>query len=329
MSSAELSEGIGGMQGYAVFVVLFAAFFLTFEAIFLSFARRSAMRGDLKRRLSRQEKTAEPHAALVKIRRMRGLSARGEYTMPMIWLNRLVVQSGVTWGVAGVPLLITGLSVAAFALLLLLGFHPILALLVAPACGGGLPVLLLLVLRSRRRHKFEAQLPDALDTLVRGLKAGHPVSAAIKLVVRELHGPVGAEFAIVADELTYGLDLETAMNNVSTRVGQQDLALVVVAIGIQAKSGGNLAEILSGLSKVIRDRLRMRLKVKALSAEGRFSALLLSILPFALFGLLYVIAPHFYGDVMQYTLVKPVLLGATLWMLIGDMFMYRMVKFEI
>jgi tight adherence protein B len=161
------------------------------------------------------------------------------------------------------------------------------------------------------------------------MRAGHPAQAAMRMVVRELPDPVGTEFAIVADELTYGLDLETAMKNMNRRVGQQDLGLLVAAIGLQAKSGGNLAEILGNLSKVIRERLRMRLKVKALSAEARFSALVLSILPVGLFALLHVIAPGYYGEVWKTAIVKPLLAGALIWMMIGDYVMYRMVRFEI
>jgi tight adherence protein B len=104
---------------------------------------------------------------------------------------------------------------------------------------------------------------------------------------------------------------------------------LVVPVSIQTKSGGNLAEILSSLAKMIRDRQRMRLKVKALSAEGRFSALALSILPCALFGLLWVIAPSFYGAVWDVVFVKPLLVASSVWMLIGDVIMYRMVKFDI
>jgi tight adherence protein B len=316
-------------QPFVLLALLFAAFFLAFEAIFLSFARSTATRKDLKRRLSKAGSASEPHAALAKIRRRRSLSATGDYTMRLVWLNRLVVQSGVAWGATGVPLLIVLLAIGLFALLLLLGANAILALLFATAWGLGIPVVLLSVLASRRRRKFEAQLPDAIDILVRSLRVGHPVTAAIKLVRRELSDPIGSEFGIVADELTYGLDLETAMTNLSRRVGQHDLALLVVAISIQSKSGGNLAEILGSLSKVVRDRQRMRLKAKALSAEGRFSALLLSILPFALFGLLWVIAPSFYGAVWDVGFVKPLLVGASLWMFIGDLIMYRMVKFDI
>lgn len=324
-----LSSVLGGMQPYVLLAFLFAAFFLAFEAIFLSFARGAATRKELKRRLSKADSTSEPHAALVKIRRRRSLSATGDYTMRMVWLNRLVVQSGVAWGVTGVPLFIVLLAIGLFALLLLIGANAILALLFATAWGLGVPVVLLSVLASRRRRKFEAQLPDAIDILVRSLRVGHPVTSAIRLVRRELSDPIGTEFGIFADELTYGLDLETAMSNLSNRVGQIDLTLLVVAISIQSRSGGNLAEILGNLSKVIRDRHRMRLKAKALSAEGRFSALVLSILPFALFGLLWIITPSFYGAVWDVVFVKPLLIGASLWMFIGDVVMYRMVKFDI
>jgi tight adherence protein B len=329
MILGDLIAGFEGPRGYVLMALLFAAFFLAFEAIFLSLASRSTARNDMKRRLSKRDQTAEPHAALVKTRQQRSLSPQGEYTMPMIWLNRLVVQSGVTWGAAGFPLIFAGLSVGLFGLFLLLSANPAFAAVFAMLAGACLPVAYLVALRNRRRRTFEAQLPEAIDVLVRSLRAGHPVSAAIRMVVRELPDPIGTEFAIAADELTYGLDLETAVHNVSRRVGQQDLALVVVAIGIQAKSGGNLAEILNSISKMIRERLRMRLKVKALSAEARFSAVVLSILPMALFGLLLVIAPHFYGDVWQVSYVKPVLAAAAAWMLIGDVVMYNMVKFEV
>jgi tight adherence protein B len=329
MIPGELVPGLDGAKGYVLLALIFGAFFLVFEGIFLSVAGRNAARGDLRRRLSKRDRAVEPHAALVKSRRQRSLSPQGEYTMPMIWLNRLIVQSGVTWGAAGLPLIFAAFTATLFVLLVLAGANPILAALFGLAAGACLPLLYLLTLRNRRRRGFEAQLPEAIDILVRSLKAGHPVSAAIRMVVRELPDPIGTEFAIAADELTYGLDLETAVQNISTRVGQQDLALVVVAIGIQTKSGGNLAEILGNISKMIRERLRLRLKVKALSAEARFSALVLSILPFALFGLLLIIAPHFYGDVWTAPTVKPMLIGTALWMLIGNLVMYRMARFPI
>jgi tight adherence protein B len=119
------------------------------------------------------------------------------------------------------------------------------------------------------------------------------------------------------------------MNNMASRVGQEDLSLVVVAAGIQTGTGGNLAEILSGMSKVVRERLKLRLKVKAMSAEGRFSALILSVLPVALFGILWIVAPNFYGEIWDQPMVKTYLVAAALWLMVGNVVMYRMVRFKI
>jgi tight adherence protein B len=324
------SSDWNGTIGYAGLILLFSAYFLALEAIFLSFARRTATRSQLSKRLSGAgAKPGEQTGSLRKMRERRSLSADGDYTMPLIWLNRLVVQSGLTWGAPAFPPILIGISAVLLLLAWSLGASLLLSAVVGFVGGGGIVLLVLTYLRGKRRRKLEEQLPEAVEILVRGLKAGHPVSAAVRLVARELPDPMGTEFAIVADELTYGLDLETAMNNMSLRVGQQDLALVVIAIGIQAKTGGNLAEILGSMSTVVRERLKLRLKVKALSAEGRYSAVLLSILPIALFLLLSVIAPSFYGDIWQVPLVKPALVASGVWMLIGQVFMYRMVRFEI
>jgi tight adherence protein B len=139
---------------------------------------------------------------------------------------------------------------------------------------------------------------------------------------------MGTELAIVADEMTYGLDLETAMDNLGSRVGQRDIALIVTATRIQTSTGGNLAEILSSMSRVVRESLKLRMKVKALSAEGRMSAIVLSILPFGLFGVLAVIAPSYYGAVWNEPVVEVILAAATAWVIIGNVIMFRMVRFE-
>lgn len=321
---------LGNASGYLVFALIFAAYFMALEAIFLSFARRSTTRTAVSKRLAVDGRAGtEQRQALVKLRQTRSLSADGDYILPTIWLNRLILQSGVKLGVAGFPLIIVIFS-ALSVLLLLIGTGSImLALPIGLVAGFGLPVAVLIVIRNRRMTKFESQLPEAIDTFVRSVRAGHPVQAAIRMVVREMPKPIGTEFAIVSDELTYGLDLEAAMQNLHRRVGQQDLGLLVAAIGLQGKTGGNLAEILGNLSSVIRDRLRMRLKVKALSAEARFSALVLSLLPFVIFAILAVIAPNYYGDVWDKAIVKPLLLLGAVWMGLGNIVMYRMVRFEV
>jgi tight adherence protein B len=140
--------------------------------------------------------------------------------------------------------------------------------------------------------------------------------------------PLGTEFGIVADEITFGLSLEQAVRKLSERVGYEGLHLLTVALSIQAKTGGNLTEILSNLSKVLRERQKLVGKVKALAAEGRMSAIILSAFPFVMFAILLFVAPTYYGDVWNDPIIIPVFLLFGTWMLIGDFVMYRMVNFD-
>ena len=234
---------LGAASGYLLFALIFAAYFLALEAIFLGFSRRASLRGAVLKRLSdRDPGVGAERTDLVKLRQRRSLSPSGDYIMSAIWLNRLIAQSGVKLGVAGFPAILVLLTVG-LAVVLLLATGSILALVAGIVVGTCMPILVLMVLRGRRLKKFEQNLPEAMDTLVRSLRAGHPVQAAIRMVVRELPDPIGTEFSIVSDELTYGLDMETAMKNLHRRVGQQDLGLLVAAVGLQGKTGGNLAEI--------------------------------------------------------------------------------------
>ena len=184
-------------------------------------------------------------------------------------------------------------------------------------------------LRNRRHNKFAAQFPDAIDIIVRSLKAGHPVPIAIAMVAREMGDPVGTEFGMLADEITYGSDLETAMRSLMFRVGQEDLPLFVTAVAIQGSTGGNLSEILSNLSKVIRERFKRRRKIRALSSEGRFSALALSAMPVLFFGAVSLTNPGFYGEIIHIQITKIVLGGAVTWMVIGNLIMKKMINFRI
>jgi tight adherence protein B len=149
------------------------------------------------------------------------------------------------------------------------------------------------------------------------------------MVAREMPDPVGTEFGIVTDEITYGADLESALRNLYFRVGQDDLPLFVTAVAIQGSTGGNLGEILQNLSAVIRDRFKMRRKIRALAAEGRASALILSSLPIAIFAVIQVVSPDFYAGIWNETLTKQALMVAGSWMALGNFIMYRLVNFRI
>jgi tight adherence protein B len=310
-------------------LLVFIAVLLTVCVVFLIVSAHRTHRKTVNRRLTAAGTAEINQGELMRIRRGRSLSAEGHYSLPFIPLNQLILQSGVTVGVQGILFTMAFLSAGAYVVAAILQGDLIMSLAVAGCTGIGLPVLVLRMLRADRQRKFEEQLPNAIDILVRGLRAGHAIPVAIATVGRQMPQPLGGEFSITAGELTYGLDLETAMVNMRSRVGQADLSLLVLAVSIQAKMGGNLAEILTNLSRVIRDRFKLRRKAKSLSAEGRYSAIFLSIIPIALFGILWVLSPSFYGQIWNEPFVKPALGAAIAWMMLGNYVMYRMVKFSV
>ncbi|MGZ5897331.1 MAG: type II secretion system F family protein, partial [Xanthobacteraceae bacterium] len=269
--------------GFAAVSVILAA-----EAVYLLFHSSSSYRTRINRRLALLSDNTNREDVLIQLRRERGLSGEGEFNLPIEALNRLIMQSGVGMG--------CGKVISICALILMIAFGATLVVrsslfesAIAGLVGGVvLPYLLLRMKRARRLKKFGEQFPEAIDVIVRSLRAGHPVPIAVSMVGREFTDPVGSEFGIVTDEITYGADLETAMRNLHFRVGQDDLPLFVTAVAIQGSTGGNLGEILENLSAVIRQRFKMRRKVKALASEARASAMILSGLPIGVFAIIQV-----------------------------------------
>ena len=303
-----------------IYFVIFACYLLAIQGVVLSYARYSQQRSLIRSRLQTGVDTSR-HARPAP-------SSRGATPPLRRHLTNSVVRAGLSPKSQFVPLCAIGGGLAVFLPLLAVGMPLWVAASLAPVAAIVAPIIGLKIMRIRYLRAFEAQLPEAIDTLIRSLRAGHPVSASLRLVCN-LPAPIGEAFAIVSDEVTYGLDLETAMRNMQVRVNQQDVALLVSAISLQVKTGGNLAELLERLSKVIRERQRMRLKARALSAEARFSAIALSVLPILLFTLLQFIAPGFYGGVWNDWLVAPALTIAAVWLVIGNVIMFRMVRFDI
>ncbi len=299
------------------------------EGSYLLFFSAASYRNRINRRLALLNDTVDRQSILVQIRRERGLTTGGDFRLPVISLNKLILQSGLSIGLSRIVVFAGIGTVVIFAVLVAVRGSILEALLAAVVSGLVLPYAILRMIRARRQKKFGAQFPDAIDIIVRSLRAGHPVPVAVAMVARELPDPIGSEFGIVADEVTYGVDLETGMRNLFSRVGQDDLPLFVTAVSIQASTGGNLAEILMNLSSVIRQRFKMRRKVRALAAEGRASALILSALPILMFAIVQIVAPDFYGSVWQYDITKMVLGMAICWMLVGNLMMYKLVNFKI
>lgn len=314
---------------YLIYGFVMASVGLFVEGVYLLFFSGGSYRSNINRRLRLMKDRPDREGILVQLRRERGLTGFGDYRLPLVALNRLILQSGLTIGFGKLVILVCVGSIIAFAAAMMFRGNLLEAILFALFVGLVLPLLVLRILRGRRQKKFGAQFPDAIDIIVRSLRAGHPVPIAITMVARELADPVGTEFGLVADEITYGADLETAMRNLYFRIGQDDLPLFVTAVAIQSSTGGNLGEILQNLSAVIRQRFKMRRKIRALAAEGRASALILSSLPIGIFFIIQFIAPEFYGSVWKHDLTKHCLIAAGTWMGIGNFIMYRMVNFRI
>ncbi|PBB20493.1 type II secretion system F family protein [Mesorhizobium sp. WSM4313] len=314
---------------YFIYVVAAASVILAGEAFYLSLASRRSRRASVNYRLRRLADEAPAEQTLQSLLRERGLTDSGDFISGFVWLNRLYTQSGVT----GNPMTFaSSFLLAGLALALLLSF---LIRLAAPVAfiifllvAFALPLLILRRARGKRIQKFARQLPDALDMIVRSLRAGHPASVAIGLVAREMPDPLGTEFGIVADEITFGLSIEQAVRKLSERVGFEGLHLLSVSLSIQAKTGGNLTEILANLSSVLRERQKLRRKIRALSAEGRVSAWIISLFPVAMFLMLQLIAPSYYGKVWGDPIILPIFLIFGIWALLGDFIMYRMVTFD-
>lgn len=316
-------------QNLATFFV-FCAILTLVLAMYIGIRGWAAGRGQIRSRLTaRNEQRVTSEADLRDIRRSRSLTREGDYATPLISLNKLILQSGTRLGLPGIIFAGLACAAAAYIITSFAELSILIRALGAIACGIGLPIIVLRAMREGRLSRFEEQLPEAMDTIVRGLRAGHAISVAISAVSQHMPDPIGVEFKLAAAEMAYGLDLETAMINLHTRVGQPDLGLLSLAIAIQSKTGGNLAEILKTMSSVIRGRLKLRRKARALASEARVSAYILSGLPVILFILLWLISPGYYGEIWSNVFAKYTLAGATFWMLLGDYIMYRMARIRV
>jgi len=311
--------------GFFVFTTVAAIFFI--ELIYLAIARPIQRKRSINRRLGALEKGAVGEQVLNRLRAERGIS--GDNLQALGWLRKLLIHSGLRITAVKFVILLVVLFAGLLAVLkLLLGVSTVVSMPIAALFGIAVPLQIVRIIRSRRQKKFTEQLPEALDVIVRGLRSGHPVSVAFSLVGRELQDPIGSEFGITLDEMTYGLDMTRALNNLADRVGIPDMSLLVTAVALQSSSGGNLGEVLSNLSRVLRDRFQLRRKVRALSAEGRFSAIGLGVLPVLIGAAIFLQTPSYYLDVWNEPIFLPALGGLVVWSILGNLVMRKMINFK-
>ena len=324
-----------------VLVCTFGAVALLVEALVSAVARNRSITNAIN---ARMELIAQGHTrgqALSVLRRHREDVSKflPDSLVPLgIKFQRLLVAARVRAPTARVLIGLVLLPIAVFLLIMFLmlgtgasvGFGRILITSAfAVALGMGIPLTVLQFRAGRMRRKMQEQFPVALDVFVRGLRAGHPVAAALDLLTVEMPDPIGTEFGIVVDEVTYGADLRDALQAMAERWDMDDMRMFVVSLSIQSETGGNLAEILENLARVIRERASMMLKVRALSSEGRMTAIMLTALPVLSFTILFLFNPKFYLDVSDDPAFVPGFLGLLLMYTIGFISIRRMVNLKV
>lgn len=316
-------------DGKTIFLILvFAAVFTAAQAA-IGLLTTATEKRKLNQRLRVAEKVDGISALVVELRKQRGLTANGERAGRLQWLSNLIVASGIPYDrrkwltYVGAATLIG--AIGAFA-----ATRNVLALPVGAVIGGaGLPIMFLKLAAGRRAKALGFQLPQALEIIVRSLEAGHPVPTAISLVGREMSDPIGSEFGMAADEIAYGATLEQAVERMAERCQHPDVDLFAATVRLQERAGGNLTGLLKLNASTVRDRHKMRLKIKAASAEGRASALILTSAPFVAFGLINLTNPHFYGDVSHQPIVRYGLIGLLGWLVVGNLVMRRMIDMRL
>jgi len=243
-------------------------------------------------------------------------------------LDKSIKQANAK-GTAGIYLMIS-------ALLALLSLYVGIVILdniwVAPFMAAGIgytPIAYVNRLKNKRMDRFQTQLPDTLDLMCRALKAGHTFGGAMRMVADEFDDPIAGEFRTTLDEINFGVDVDRALANLQNRVPVGDLKFFIVSVNIQRETGGNLAEIISNIARLVRERFILFGKVKILSAEGRISALLLSGLPFVIAGILYFINPGYISLLWTNEIGKAMAWGAAISMTIGIVIMRRMVDIKV
>jgi tight adherence protein B len=244
-------------------------------------------------------------------------------------INDLYIQAGINVDEKFLVIVAFSVGFLYFALLGLAFGYGLVAALLSAVCAVPSMLLVLVYLRSKRISKFSAQLPDAIDVIVRGVKSGYPFTIALGLVAKEMSDPVGTEFGMTSDEINFGSDMGAALDGLYHRVGHEDLLYLTMALKVQTQTGGNLGEILSRLARLIRERAMLRLKVRAISSEGRLSAVFLSVMPFIIFGLVTLLRPDYFWGVRHHPIIMPALIICLAMLALGNFIIYRMVNFKV
>lgn len=314
-----------------IYAFIFVGVFMMVEGVYLLIYGKTLKREKkVNRRLSLLQQGRDTEEVLNILRLEREGSERNE-RLPVIGpLVEMARHASINLSVMQIVLSLVGLVVVSFLLLTIFTGAVIqIRIVVALVTGYAAFYIWLRGKAKKRIALFEEQLPDALDLMVRSLRVGHPITAAIGIVAREMADPLGTEFGLIADEATYGMAVTDAIDRMAQRVPVPDLQFLSIAMSIQATSGGNLAEILEGLSRVIRARFKLFRKVKAITAEARWSGWFLSIFPIIALLLVQVVQPNYYDRVSDHPLFLPGAILTFILLVVNIFFMRWLVNIKV
>lgn len=314
---------------YSIYAGSFIAALLLCEALLISF-RGSHRSHEINKRMKMINRTGNRNAALTLLREERKGGMAGALRQALPSFHRSLWLAGISTSSITILSIMAAIAVVVFIVLELVSLLPMpITLILAFIIGILLPYMVIGFKAGGRKKRFGEQLPSAIDLIVRSLEAGHPVAIALGMVAREMPDPIGTEFGIAVDEMTYGLRMDEALQNMVKRFPSGDLQFLIMAVQIQRTTGGNLGEILNNLSSIIRARHNMYKKIKAISAEGRASGIVVGLMPFVVGGLILIVNPSYFTLVSEDLLFYPLLGVAFISLAMGWVTMWFMVKIKV
>jgi tight adherence protein B len=239
-----------------------------------------------------------------------------------------IEQAGLTWSKNRLLMIASGLGLFAFLAVWAMSGLPVPAVAAGFAAGFGLPLWILKFLKKRREKKFLDGFPDAVDVIVRGIKAGLPLADSLRIIALEAQEPIKSEFKSIIETQTIGMPLGEACGKLYERMPLAEANFFAIVISIQQKAGGNLSEALGNLSRVLRDRKKMKAKIQAMSMEAKASASIIGCLPIAVGTLVYLTSPDYIELLWLTDLGRMMIAGCAVWMSIGVFVMKQMINFD-
>ncbi|OUS08345.1 pilus assembly protein TadB [Rhodobacterales bacterium 52_120_T64] len=314
-----------------IYALIFVGVFFMIEGIYLAFFGKSVrLESKVNRRLQMLQTGENPEEVMENLRKERE-QHRDAKRIPLIApLSEKAAQANIAFTPTALILVMIFVGFMAFVgLTLFTGTGMQLRIGISVVMGYGAVYTWLRNKAKKRLDLFQEQLPDAVELIVRALKVGHPFSSAIANVASEMPDPLGTEFGVLADESTYGMDITESLDKMAERIDLQDLRFLAVAVKIQSQAGGNLAEILAGLAKVIRSRFKLFRRVDAITAEAKWSGWFLSIFPILALVMINVSQPGYYDGVMSTPVFVPAAIVVGIFLLVNIIFMKIMVDIKV